>query len=72
MVYVGFRLLSIKTFVRNIVRKYIGMHYYINFSLVPIMLSILSPYIVLIAIIPPAAFILSNILLHGSILPKTM
>jgi len=72
MLYASHRLLGMKKFVRNEARKYIGMHYYINFSLVPIMLSVLNPFIALIAFIPPAAFILSNLALHGSILPKTM
>ena len=72
MVYVSHRLVSISRFVRNEVRRYIGMHYFINFSLVPVMLSVLNPFIVLIAFIPPAAFLLSNITLHGSLVPKTM
>lgn len=72
MVYVGHRLVSIPRFVRNEVRRYIGMHYFINFSLVPVMLSVLNPFIALIAFIPPAAFLLSNITLHGSLVPKTM
>jgi len=72
MLYVSYRLLSIKIFIRNTVRKYIGLHYYINFSLVPIMLTVINPFIALIALIPPATFILSNITLHGSLLPKTM
>lgn len=72
MIYVGTRLTSISIFVRNQVRRYIGMHYLINFSLVPIMLSVLNPFIVLIAFIPPTAFLLSNITLHGSLVPHTM
>ncbi len=72
MLYVSHLLLSMKIFVRNVARKYIGLHYYINFSLVPIMLTVINPFIGLIAFIPPAAFILSNITLHGSLLPKTM
>ncbi|MCD6481060.1 MAG: UbiA prenyltransferase family protein [Thermoplasmata archaeon] len=72
MLYASHSLLSMKRFVRNEARKYIGMHYYINFSLVPVMLSVLNPFIALIALIPPAAFVLSNLALHGSILPKTM
>ena len=72
MLYASYLLLGMKKFVRNEARKYIGMHYYINFSLAPIMLSVLNPFIVLIAFIPPAAFVISNLALHGSILPKTM
>ena len=72
MLFVCYRLISMKIFERNTARKYIGLHYYINFSLVPIMLSCLNPWIVIIAFIPPLAFIFSNITIHGSILPKTM
>ncbi len=72
MLYASHCLLGMKRFVRNEARKFIGMHYYINFSLVPVMLTVLNPFIFLIAFIPPAAFILSNLALHGSVLPKTM
>ncbi|MCD6512176.1 MAG: UbiA prenyltransferase family protein [Thermoplasmata archaeon] len=72
MLFVSHRLLSLKKFNRDVVRKYIGMHYYINFSLTPIMLSSLNPYIAIIALIPAISFISSNLILHGSIIPKTM
>lgn len=72
MFYVSHLLLSQKKFLRNRMRKYIGMHYYINFSLVPLMLTSVNPFIALIALIPPSAFILSNITLHGTLVPKTM
>lgn len=72
MIYVSYQLVTIKLFIRDKVRRFIGLQYFINFSLVPIMLSSLNPYIVLIALIPPLAFILSNIALHGSLVPKTM
>jgi len=72
MLYVSYRLLSMKKFVRNEARKFIGLHYYINFSLVPIMLTVINPFIGLIALIPPFAFIVSNLTLHGSLLHKRM
>lgn len=72
MIFISYKLVSIRLFERNTVRKYIGLHYYINFSLVPIMLACINPWIALISFIPPLAFIFSNIALHGSILPKTM
>ncbi|MBC7081545.1 MAG: UbiA prenyltransferase family protein [Thermoplasmatales archaeon] len=72
MLYISHKLLSIKKFVRDEVRKYIGMHYYINFSLVPIMLTAINPFIFFLAFIPPLAFIISNIAIHKQILPKTM
>ncbi len=72
MFYISYRLVSMKTFERNTARKYIGLHYYINFSLVPIMLSCINPWVALLAFLPALTFILSNITLHGSLLPKTM
>jgi 4-hydroxybenzoate polyprenyltransferase len=72
MLYISYKLLSIKKFVRDEVRKYIGAHYYINFSLVPIMLTAINPFIFLLAFVPPLAFLISNIAIHGSVLPKTM
>jgi len=72
MIYISYKLLSIKIFRRNDVRKYIGLHYYINFSLVPVMLSCINPWIAFLSLVPPLAFILSNITLHGTLLPKTM
>ena len=72
MLYISYKLVSMKIFERNVARKYIGLHYYINFSLVPIMLSCTNPWIALLAFVPALTFILSNITLHGSLLPKTM
>ena len=72
MLYISYKLISTKIFERNKARKYIGLHYYINFSLTPIMLSCINPWIALLAFVPALAFILSNITLHGSLLPKTM
>lgn len=72
MLYISHLLLIQKKFFRDKMRKYIGMHYYINFSLVPLMLTPLNPFIGLIALLPPLTFILSNITLHGTLLPKTM
>ncbi len=72
MLFVSHKLLTIKKFDRDAVRKYIGMHYYLNFSLTPLMLSCLNPYVAIIAVIPAVSFILSNLILHGSIIPKTM
>jgi hypothetical protein len=73
MVIVSTRLLQIKTFNRNRVRTFIGLHYFINFSLVPIMLTAVNPWIGLLALVPFGAFVLSNISLHGTVLqPQTM
>jgi 4-hydroxybenzoate polyprenyltransferase len=67
------RLLSIKYFDRKIARRYIGSHYITNFALVPILLMTLNPWSGLLVFFPAIGFILSNIILHGTILqPKTM
>jgi hypothetical protein len=60
-------------FERKKARKLIGSHFQINYLLVPIMLMTLNPWAIFIAVIPPFIFVLSNILLHGTVLqPKTM
>ncbi|KYK22840.1 hypothetical protein AYK24_01650 [Thermoplasmatales archaeon SG8-52-4] len=73
MVYISYKLLSMKKFERNKARKYIGSHYMINFTIVPIMLMSLNPWAGLLMFFPGLGFILSNIILHGTITqPKTM
>ena len=67
------RLYSIKTFNRGKIRKGIGLLVIVMWSTAPIMLSYLNPRILLLALIPPAWFVLSNIILHKTVLePKTM
>ncbi len=73
MVAISARLLGMKKFDRNRARKLIGLHYYTNFSLVPIMLMVLNPWIGILVFVPFGAFVLSNVTLHGTLLqPKTM
>jgi 4-hydroxybenzoate polyprenyltransferase len=67
------KLLNMKYFDRKKARGYIGSHYMINFTIVPIMLMTLNPWAGLIMFLPGLGFILSNIILHGTISqPKTM
>ena len=67
------KLLNMKYFDRKKARKYIGSHYMINFTIVPIMLMTLNPWAGLIMFFPGLGFILSNIILHRTITqPKTM
>jgi 4-hydroxybenzoate polyprenyltransferase len=67
------KLLNMKYFDRKKARGYIGSHYMINFTIVPIMLMTLNPWAGLIMFFPGLGFILSNIILHGTITqPKTM
>jgi 4-hydroxybenzoate polyprenyltransferase len=73
MLYLSYRLLHMGTFVRKNARKLIGSHYMIHFCLVPIMLMTFNLWIGLLVFFPGLGFILSNIVLHGTLLqPKTM
>ena len=73
MLYISYKLLSMEKFERNKARKYIGSHYMINFTIVPIMLMSINPWAGLLMFFPGLGFILSNIILHGTITqPKTM
>ena len=73
MFIISGRLLNMKYFDRKKARKYIGSHYMINFTIVPIMLMTLNPWAGIIMFFPGLGFILSNIILHGTITqPKTM
>lgn len=69
----SYKLLSMKRFERFKARKLIGSHYVTNFALVPIMLMSLNLWAGLLIFFPALGFILSNIIVHGTILqPKTM
>jgi 4-hydroxybenzoate polyprenyltransferase len=73
MFFLSSKLMNMKYFDRKKARKYIGSHYMINFTIVPIMLMTLNPWAGLIMFFPGLGFILSNIILHGTITqPKTM
>jgi len=74
MFLLTYKLLTMEGFDRMRARKYIGSHYLVNFSLVPIMLMTLeNPWPCLLIIFPVLGFVFSNIVLHGTLLqPKTM
>ena len=73
MMSVSTRLMAQRSFVRPQMRKLIGLHYALNFSLVPVMLSVMAWWIFLFALIPPLGFLLANKALHGeAAAPKTM
>jgi len=73
MFFFSYKLLSLPTFDRDTVRKHIGLHYYTNFALVPVMLMTLTPWAILLVFFPALGFVLSNLTLHGTLLqPKTM
>ena len=73
MFYLSYKLLSMKRFIREKARKYIGSHYMINFAIVPIMLMSLNPWAGILMFFPGFGFILNNLILYGTFLqPKTM
>jgi 4-hydroxybenzoate polyprenyltransferase len=73
MMSVSTRLMAQRSFVRPQMRKLIGLHYALNFSLVPVMLSVVAWWIFLFALIPPLGFLIANKALHGeATAPKTM
>jgi len=73
MLLVSSRLLNLKRFARGDLRKLIGTHYILNYILVPIMMFTVNPYILLLTVVPPLGFVLSNAALAGDALkPKTM
>ena len=68
-----YKILSMKHFKRSRAIQFIGIYYIFNFTLVPIMLMSLNPWTGLLIFLPPLGFVLSNVVLHGTILqPKTM
>lgn len=67
------KLLSMRRFERFKAIKFMGVYYVFNFALVPIMLTSLNPWVGILVFFPGLGFILSNIILHGTIFqPKTM
>lgn len=73
MIFFSYKLMNMDTFERKKARTYIGSHYMINFALVPIMLMTLNVWAGLLVFFPALGFLLSNLVLHGTLLqPKTM
>ena len=73
MLFLSFKLMNMKVFNRKKARTFIGSHYMINFALVPIMLMTLNVWAGILVFFPVLGFVLSNIILHKSLLqPKTM
>lgn len=71
--YFSSKLLMMKQFDRRTVRKNIGLEVIFMYALAPVMLSNISIYFIALAFIPPLGFVISNLLLHSTILnPKTM
>ena len=73
MIFFSYKLMNMGTFNRKKARTYIGSHYMINFALVPIVLMTLNPWAGLLVFFPALGFLVSNLMLHGTLMqPKTM
>lgn len=71
--YSIYKLFLIKEFVRDRIRKNIGITVIFMYATTPVMLSSLNLYIIFLAFVPPLWFISSNLVLHHTIFePKTM
>jgi len=71
--YSIYMLLDTKIFIRNDIRKKIGIVVIFMWSSVPVLLSIITPFTLILAFIPPCWFLLSNLLLHKVLFePQTM
>jgi 4-hydroxybenzoate polyprenyltransferase len=73
MLWTSHLILDQAQFRRDRMRKYIGTHYILNYILVPVMMASINPYILLLTVVPPLGFVISNLLLAGAAMkPKTM
>jgi len=68
-----YKLLTLKQFERAIIRRLIGVQYYINFCLAPILLLRITSWAVVLVFIPALGFIVSNLILHEKFMePEVM
>jgi len=68
-----YKLFSIQEFKRDQVRRHIGIIVIFMYATTPVMLSSLHFSILLVALVPPLWFMVSNLVLHKTVLePKTM
>ena len=73
MLFFAGRLLTLTQFDRATVRRLIGIQYYLNFCLAPLLLLQLSVWAIVLIWIPLLGFILSNLLLHEKFMePEVM
>jgi 4-hydroxybenzoate polyprenyltransferase len=67
------KYLNLLNFERGTIRKLINLQGYLNFTLAPILLMTITPFAIIIAIIPGLGFLLYNILFHEKFLePSNM
>ena len=73
LAFISYRILTVEIFDRGWLRKTIGLHYMINYITTPIILASITAWTYIFLLLPPIGFILSNIILHGTVMaPKTM
>ncbi|UCF13013.1 MAG: UbiA prenyltransferase family protein [Thermoplasmatales archaeon] len=73
MIFFSHKYLNLSYFERGTIRKLINLHGYINFALAPILLMSITPFAIIIVIIPGIGFVISNLLLHEKFMePSTM
>jgi 4-hydroxybenzoate polyprenyltransferase len=66
--FVTFKMLHLKRFERQEVRKYVVLQYTINWLNIPILLMSIAPWSGLLILYPIVGLIISNILIHRTIL----
>lgn len=68
-----YRIVSMKKFDRQKLRRMVGIHYMASFALAPMVLVSLSVYAAAFMFIPVLFFVGSNVALHGTVMsPQTM
>jgi len=71
--FVTDKMLRLKTFNRQEVRKYVVLQYTINWSNIPILLMSVAPYSALLILYPILGLIISNLILYKTVLrPQVM
>ena len=73
MIFLLMKYLNLSNFERGTIRKLINLQGYLNFTLAPILLTTITPYAIIIMIVPGLGFLLYNILFHEKFLePSNM
>ncbi len=71
--FVTYKMVSLKTFHRQEIRKYVVLQYTINWSNIPLLLMSVAPYAVFLLVYPIIGLIVSNAILYKTILrPQVM
>jgi 4-hydroxybenzoate polyprenyltransferase len=72
-IFLLIKYLNLSNFKRGNIRKLINLQGYLNFTLAPILLLTITPYAIIIVLIPGLGFLLYNIMFHEKFLePSNM